>query len=214
LRLLLLLHAGYVVRRAIDFVPVAGLTSGMKLDVIAPTAPKQPWYADGLRFTCTQCGNCCTGGPGYVWISRDEIDRLATHLELSAREVVHRYCRRLGGRYSLNERRNAQGNYDCVFLKEERLTSGQGAEAVVHTRRTCQIYPVRPLQCRTWPFWDGLLQSPGEWERASRRCPGMNTGNKYTRDQIESLRDAGDWPQEPPGSTAASAPHNKPDDRR
>ena len=41
------------------------------------TDTNQPWYADGLSFTCTQCGNCCTGGPGYVWISDMEIDRLA-----------------------------------------------------------------------------------------------------------------------------------------
>jgi Fe-S-cluster containining protein len=195
--------------RAIDFIPVAGLTSSMKLEVIAPAPPDaQPWYADGLRFTCTQCGNCCTGGPGYVWISRTEIDRLAAHLNLTSQEVVHKYCRRLGGRYSLNERRNAQGNYDCVFLKEEKVTSGQGPDAVVHTRRTCQIYHVRPLQCRTWPFWDGLLQSPQHWDRASRRCPGMNTGKQYTRDQIESLRDATDWPQHSPGS----APNKNRDD--
>jgi hypothetical protein len=185
---------------AIDFAGPAGLTTGMKLDVIALPDQSRPWYADGLNFTCTQCGNCCTGGPGYVWISREEIDRLAAHLELSAKEVIDRYCRRLGARYSLNERRNAQGSYDCIFLKEEKVPADTGAEQVVHTRRTCQIYPVRPLQCRTWPFWDGLLQSPRQWEAASRRCPGMNTGRRYTRRQIEALRDATDWPRQSPGS--------------
>ena len=30
------------------------------------------WYADGLRFSCTQCGNCCTGPPGAVWFNEDE----------------------------------------------------------------------------------------------------------------------------------------------
>lgn len=177
----------------------------MKLDVIAPRNPTQPWYADGLRFTCTQCGNCCTGGPGYVWISREEIGRLAAHLKLSAKEVIQQYCRRLGSRYSLNERRNPQGNYDCIFLKEEKVTRGEGADQVVQTRRTCQIYPVRPLQCRTWPFWEGLLQSPEHWERASRRCPGMNEGKQYARDQIEALRDATDWPQQSPGSASTNA---------
>ena len=33
--------------------------------------------------------------------------------------------------------------YDCVFLKEDPERG----------RKTCSIYPVRPLQCRTWPFW-------------------------------------------------------------
>jgi hypothetical protein len=187
--------------RAVDFAGAPGLTSEMKLDVIPPQQT-QPWYAGGLKFTCTQCGNCCTGGPGYVWISRVEIDRLAEHLKLTAEEVIAKYCRRLGSRYSLNERRNAQGNYDCIFLKEAKATVGEGADAVVHTRRTCQIYEVRPLQCRTWPFWDGLLQSPEEWERAGRRCPGMDKGKHYAREQIEALRDATDWPDRPAPSEA------------
>jgi hypothetical protein len=56
----------------------------MKLDVIPP---KEPWYADGLSFTCTCCGNCCTGGPGFVWMDDQEIDRLAEHLRLSRDET-------------------------------------------------------------------------------------------------------------------------------
>ena len=34
---------------------------------------EQPWYKDGLGFQCTQCGDCCTGAPGYVWINAAEI---------------------------------------------------------------------------------------------------------------------------------------------
>ena len=30
-------------------------------------ADSGPWYADGLSFECTMCGNCCTGPPGAVW---------------------------------------------------------------------------------------------------------------------------------------------------
>ena len=36
--------------------------------------PATPWYKDGLRFQCTGCGDCCTGGPGYVWVNQAEID--------------------------------------------------------------------------------------------------------------------------------------------
>lgn len=153
---------------------------------------ESPWYAEGLSFSCTGCGNCCTGGPGYVWISREEIDRLAEHLKLTAREVIMRYCRRLGGRYSLNEHRNRQGNYDCVFL-EERKVESDGSK-VVHTQRICSIYPVRPLQCRTWPFWEGNLASRESWDRAASRCPGMNRGRTFTLEEMEALRDASDWP--------------------
>ena len=39
--------------------------------------PDSPWYRDGLAFSCTRCGACCTGGPGYVWVSPEEIEELA-----------------------------------------------------------------------------------------------------------------------------------------
>ena len=174
----------------------------MKLKVVPADETQKPWYADGLAFTCTQCGNCCTGGPGYVWISDVEIDRLAAHLNLTRMDVLSYYCRKIGDRYSLKEFRNTRGLYDCVFLKEIPAERREGSETVVYSRRVCEIYSVRPLQCRTWPFWDGLLESPENWDSASERCPGINDGKRYTRDQIESLRDAKDWPTSPPTSGA------------
>jgi Fe-S-cluster containining protein len=157
------------------------------------SSPTEPWYADGLSFTCTQCGNCCTGSPGYVWISEIEIQRLAAHLNISTHDVVEQYCRRIGNRISLRENRAPSGNYDCVFLKEVEVPAKAGQAPTL--RRTCTIYSVRPLQCRTWPFWDGLLDSAEDWKRASRKCPGMNTGKKYSLANIEKLRTATDWPK-------------------
>lgn len=173
----------------------------MKLDVL----PAQPWYADGLRFVCTQCGDCCTGGPGFVWISDEEIDRLAEFLKRTPREVRAEYCRKIGGRWSLNEHRTPAGLYDCVFLKEiprePAKDSAADARANPPRRRGCSIYPVRPLQCRTWPFWESNLASRTAWEAATRKCPGMDRGPRtFTRNQIESLRDAADWPDQPPTS--------------
>lgn len=159
----------------------------MRLPVLV-AKKKGPWYADGLSFTCTQCGNCCTGAPGYVWISDEEVHRLADFLKQPWREVVRKYCRRIDGKLSLKERRNHRAQYDCVFLEDS------------DGRRGCSVYPVRPLQCRTWPFWDGNLASKRAWSRAGETCPGLNKGRKYTRAQIERLRDAEDWPENPPTS--------------
>jgi Fe-S-cluster containining protein len=178
---------------------------GKELPVLGEVDAAKPWYADGLRFTCSQCGNCCTGGPGFVWISEVEVERLAAHLKLSVDEVLERYCRRIGARVSLNENRNARGEYDCVFLKEERAERREGDEVVVHTKRSCTIYPVRPLQCRTWPFWDGNLSSREIWESSAQRCHGMDRGRMFTREEIEQLRDAEDWPQRPPTSEQRAA---------
>ena len=163
------------------------------------TSKTEPWYGDGLKFTCTQCGNCCTGAPGYIWISDEEIERLARHLKMPAERVVEEYCRKIGGRTSLKERRSPQGLYDCIFLKEMRVGGGQGKPPVV--KRVCTIYEARPLQCRTWPFWEGNLASKENWEAAAKRCHGMNRGpRQFSCEEIEKLRDAEDWPDNPPGT--------------
>ena len=190
----------------------------MKLQVLNNDDPaEQPWYADGLKFTCTQCGNCCTGGPGFVWVSREEVRRVAEFLKITPDEVVTRYCRRFGSKLSFKENVRDGEWHDCVFLVEQKVEkrTPEGG-TIVMTRRGCSIYPVRPLQCRTWPFWPENLESEKDWDRASRKCHGMNAGKRvFPREQIESIRDAKDWPQNPPTSVAG-AKSEKPrmEDRR
>lgn len=172
----------------------------MKLNVVSnPAQPsKQPWYADGLQFTCSQCGNCCTGGPGFVWMTKEEIVKLAAFLKITPAETVEQYCRKIDGRFSLNEVNN-NGSYDCVFLKD--IPAGPSHDGkIVQTRRGCSIYSVRPLQCRTWPFWPENLSSKKMWDHQSRKCHGMNVGREFSVEQIHAIRDANDWPKNPPTS--------------
>ena len=126
-----------------------------------------PWYRDGLRFECTQCGNCCTGFPGTVTVNDDEIAALAARLELSEEDFRRQYTRVLsGGKVSLREK----PNYDCVFWARE---------------HGCLMYQDRPTQCRTWPFWRTNVSSRASWDKEARHCPGMNTGRLYTIEEIE-----------------------------
>lgn len=127
----------------------------------------EPWYKDGLRFTCTQCGNCCTGAPGAVWVNDEEIAAIAAHTGKSVGEVRLSNTRMIGRRVSLNEFANG----DCTFF--------DGA-----TRR-CTIYPVRPRQCRTWPFWNSNLATPESWAEAERVCPGSGTGELVSLEVIQ-----------------------------
>ena len=156
---------------------------------------KDVWYADGLKFRCTCCGNCCTGPTGYVWVTDAEIAIVAEHLKLPEPEFRRRHVRNIGKRQSLKEIKR-DGNYDCEFLIP---LAGDDPEHGKR-RRGCGIYEVRPLQCRTWPFWDGLLDSPEDWDDASEGCPGMNRGKHFDLDHIERMRTAEAWPQEPPSS--------------
>jgi len=136
---------------------------------------KQPWYIGGLAFECQGCGQCCAGPEeGYVWVTDEEVAKIAKFLGLDEQIMRDAYVRRVGRRFSLRERMPSR---DCVFLGRDE----QG-------RRICEIYPVRPTQCRTWPYWPGNLRCPEDWCRAARRCPGINLGRLYDFNEIEALR--------------------------
>ena len=135
------------------------------------------WYADGLHFRCEQCGQCCTGDPGYVWVSRYELGLIAKFLKLSEIDLRAGHIRRVGLRLSLKERPNG----DCTFLED-----GKGG-------RVCKIYPVRPLQCRTWPFWNVNLSSQNSWNQAGVKCRGINKGEFHSFEQIEAQRGRKKW---------------------
>lgn len=140
------------------------------------TRKKTPWYRDGLRFECSSCGNCCSGAPGYVFVTHEEIDRIAAHLGREARGLDDEYIRRVGRRLSLTEDKETG---DCCFLRQAK-----------DGKRMCGIYPVRPLQCRTWPFWNLNLESEASWAEAAEDCPGISTGPLVEFVQIEIRRSA------------------------
>ena len=126
-----------------------------------------PWYKDGLKFKCTGCGNCCTGFEGFVWVNAEEVQAIANFLGKSIGEVRIEHTRLVGRRTTLRE----FANHDCTFFDSQ--------------TRGCKIYPVRPRQCRTWPFWESNLESPETWEEVKQGCPGAGKGNFFPLEEIE-----------------------------
>ena len=131
---------------------------------------EQPWYRDGLRFQCTQCGNCCTGATGYVWVNKAEIANLAALLEVDVETVEKKYVHLVGIRKSLVE----YANGDCVFFDD--------------VTRKCKVDHARPRQCRTWPFWDSNVRTPKAWAQTCVECPGSGRGKLYQLEAIEKQR--------------------------
>lgn len=124
-----------------------------------------PWYADGLRFECTRCGRCCTG-EGHVWVSEERIGKIAEFLELPLESFGRRYLRRVDNRLALVDKPDRP---DCVFWEAE---------------RGCTIYPVRPGQCRTFPFWPEHLESPEAWRELAAEVPGIGRGKRHGEGEI------------------------------
>ncbi|GJM19753.1 MAG: zinc/iron-chelating domain-containing protein [Phycisphaeraceae bacterium] len=133
----------------------------------------------GLRFTCTQCGNCCSGPPGYVGFTPEEGRAIARTLGVTETEFLERFTRDTPEGRSIKDLRKAGSrSWDCVFL--DRTPDG---------RALCTIYDARPAQCRTWPFWSSVLLSPRTWKGAGTTCPGMNTGTLHPPQTIRVTRD-------------------------
>ena len=130
----------------------------------------EPWYQDGLKFTCSGCGDCCTGAPGYVWVNKAEVSALAKLLEMEVEEFQDQYTRKIGIRRTLKE----YSNGDCVFFDNQ--------------ARSCTVYSARPRQCRTWPFWDSNLKTPEDWDRTCKECPGSGKGKLHQLSVIETQR--------------------------
>lgn len=129
------------------------------------------WYSCGLRFTCKRCGHCCSGEPGYVFLSKEEIENISSYLHISEDEFLDKYTRLIDRGtyydYSLKER----DDYSCIFLGDN----------------GCSIYPVKPLQCSTYPFWDYLLSDKALFYAEKEVCPGVGEGELHSEKEIKEL---------------------------
>ena len=127
-----------------------------------------PFYqtSQGLRFACTRCGTCCTR-PGPVYFPEADLKRAATFLSLTPQGFVQKFkLVKIEGIRALDP---PEGE-PCPFYDDA---------------RGCTIYPARPVQCRTWPFWPELVKRKRAWEAAAKECPGMNRGRRHTPQEIE-----------------------------
>ncbi len=58
---------------------------------------REPWFADGLRFSCTMCGHCCSGGRGSVKLEAHEAAGMAAKLQVSQDTFYDKYTRKSRG---------------------------------------------------------------------------------------------------------------------
>jgi Fe-S-cluster containining protein len=112
--------------------------------------------AQALRFECQPgCTECCRQ-KGFVYLSEADLLRAAKFLDMSPEAFERKYVYRTRHRMRLRVPASAT----CYFLYEG----------------GCSIHPVKPTQCRIFPFWPELLESKREWAKAARYCPGMGKG--------------------------------------
>jgi len=129
---------------------------------------KEPWYRNGLCFSCQRCGKCCYDEGEYteVYVDDEDIERMADHMKIVPREFRKRYVKRSDGFTVLRSRGVA-----CILL----------------SRGRCRAYPDHPKQCRTWPFWPRNLSRHVWYGEVKKRCPGVGRGRRYSVSEIEQV---------------------------
>jgi Fe-S-cluster containining protein len=119
----------------------------------------------GLRFECQAgCTNCCQQ-KGFVYLTETDLVRIARFVGMKPAEFERVYVYRTKHLLRLRMPRHTQ----CHFLREG----------------GCSIHPVKPTQCRIFPFWPELVDDKREWRKTAAWCPGIGKGELV---QIETAR--------------------------
>jgi len=127
-----------------------------------------------FRFQCQPgCTNCCTQ-TGHVYVTDEDIERIAAFLGLERRKFESRYVYRVKNRARLT----VPAAHSCHFL----MDGG------------CSIHAVKPLQCRVFPYWPENVPNRSSWKALRRYCPGVGVGPliqiETVRAEAQSYRDA------------------------
>jgi len=125
---------------------------------------------NSIKFECQGSGNCCVsrGSYGYVYLSLKDRKKLANFFGLSVKDFINKYCSIENNYYHLKETKK---NGDCIFLENNK----------------CNVYKSRPIQCRTWPFWEENMGAKKWKKNIVNFCPGVGKGRSYKIEDINKI---------------------------
>jgi Fe-S-cluster containining protein len=105
-----------------------------------------------------------------VFLSHNDLEKVAHSFRLEYGEFIERYCRFVDMNEKLKLSFIEKDNYDCIFWE----------------KNGCSIYEARPIQCRSYPFWSSHLKSHRDWADLASFCPGVGRGKSHSQISIES----------------------------
>lgn len=126
------------------------------------------FYEKGLKFECKRCSYCCGNGPGFVYLSKVDLLNLCRFFKLKPKDFEEKFCRWV---------EYYEGKTVLALIETKKL------ECVLWNNG-CTAYEGRPVQCRTWPFWDWMVAEKSSWDECAKDCPGMNYGKLHLREEI------------------------------
>jgi hypothetical protein len=106
------------------------------------------------------------GDPGIVRVRNQEMPAIAKFLNISKADFETNYLYPYQNHYAIREHEDGR----CVFYENG-----------------CRIYPVRPIQCRAFPFWAKVFRSEENFNQMKKQCPGIGKGRFFSKTEILDL---------------------------
>ena len=151
------------------------LTTRRTITILNQQIPStDSWYTtqSSLPFECTSCGKCCQT-KGSVWMSPQDVRQASDWLQMEESTFISRYAS-----HTLDPTRTNQltTTTTATTATSTATTTNSNTSPWVRLRnnsqehcifltidKKCQIYPVRPIQCKTYPFWTNVMSSKQSW---------------------------------------------------
>ena len=136
------------------------------------------WLASvqSLPFECTECGNCCRT-EGNVYLSPEELRAASAYKDMKPAEFVEKYAIKTIDDISSKGDEEEDDHLPWVLVKDTETDEGPTCVFLDPITHHCSIYPVRPIQCSTYPFWPKILASEGHWNDEARRKDADTTSS-------------------------------------
>ncbi len=115
-------------------------------------------FPEEVLWACQRCSKCCGDTPErerHILLLPSETEQIREAVKFPLRK----FCRKTGLEpFTFEMKKNASGK--CVFLNGEQ----------------CQVYPLRPLVCRFYPFWLEKNEDGSFSFKMTPECTGIGSG--------------------------------------
>jgi len=97
------------------------------------------------------CGDCCKGYGG-TFVTQEDVEAISEYLNISPTSFLADYCQWSGKHPVI---KTGLSGY-CIFWD-----------------KVCTIHQIKPRMCKLWPFIEGVLVDPSNWDAMHSMCPGI-----------------------------------------
>ncbi|MHA1791488.1 MAG: YkgJ family cysteine cluster protein [Promethearchaeota archaeon] len=140
---------------------------------------------NGASFKCLVPDGCdghCCKGEGSIYIFPEDITRFLDFFNLDLKTFMEKHVKIETGPCIILDTSNF---VPFLTLKEKE----DGSCKFLGKNGLCEVYPARPFQCRSYPFWDLNVKTEKRWNDLMETCPGASKNHDESSNYYFSPRE-------------------------